>query len=303
MYSGQAGDNTGCISSRIQVVDVLLALGLSTAALEEAEKAVSVARTAPDQLANLSAALSCLANCKVALGEYIQARKIYEQVLANCKKIPKEQLNNFARANIYLGYGTTLSALHKYESAKQVLEIALPVFKAAGASFPQAQTANTLGIVELELGHEAKAKELLDQALDLHNLIVPRQDAFRVTVLHNLGCLESRLGQNTSSRAHFISCAEQLKKVKENTLLGRVDVCLAEIDLKLAEGAEAEHLLNEAMKLSQAVMMILLYGENIRFWREFSLLRIMLKRRMSHCKVPSLSFALRRQDHFLRQRI
>jgi len=287
LYSGQAGDNTGCISSRIQVVDVLLALGLSTAAFEEAEKAVSVARTAPDQLANLSAALSCMANCRVALGEYVAARKLYEQVLSYCKSIPKEQLNNLCRANIYLGYGTALSALHKYESAKQVLEIALPVFKAAGASLPEAQTANALGIVELELGHEAKAKELLDQALDLHNLIVPKQDVFRVTVLHNLGCLESRLGQNTQARAHFLSCAEQLKKVKEYTLLGRTDVCLAEIALKLADAAEAERLLNEAIKDSDATK------DDSALWREYTLLaRIQLAQNNIKAANESLQSAI-----------
>ena len=266
MYSGQCGDNTGCISSRIQVVDVLLALGLSTAAQEEADKAVSVARTAPDQLANLSAALSCLANCKVALGEYNEARKTYEQVLLNCKSIPKAQLNNIARANIYLGYGTTLSALHKYEMAKQVLDIALPVFKAAGASFSQAQVANTLGIVESELGQDTKAKELLDQALDLHNLISPKQDAFRVTVLENLACLESRQGQNSQARAHFLTCVEQLKKVKEGTLLGRVDLALAEIAFKLAEVGEAEHWLNDAIKYSQPM------NDDSALWREYTLL-------------------------------
>ena len=265
-YSGQAGDNTGCISSRISVVDVLLALGLSTAAQEEADKAVSVARTAPDQLANLSAALSCQANCKVALGEYSQARKLYEQVFANCKNIPKDQLNNLARANIYLGYGTTLSALHKYDMAKQVLEIALPVFKSSGASFPQAEAANTLGIIESELGHDARAKELLDQALDLHNLIVPKQETFRVAVLENLACLESRLGQNSQARAHFISCVEALKKAKENTLLGRVYAGLAEIACKMAEDTEAERLLNEAIRLSQLV------SDDSALWREYTLL-------------------------------
>jgi len=266
LYSGQAGDNTASISSRIQVVDVLLALGLSTAASEEAEKALSVARTAPDQLANLSAALSCMANCKISMGEYSAARKLYEQVLGYCKSIPKEQLNNLARANIYLGYGTALSALHRYEQAKQVLEIALPVFKSAGASLPQAQASNALGIVELELGHEARAKELLDQALDLHNLIVPKQDVFRIMVLHNLGCLEARLGQNTQARAHFTSCAEHLKKAKEPTLLGRTDVCLAEISLKLADSAEAERLLNEAIKNSDATK------DDAALWREYTLL-------------------------------
>ncbi len=266
MYSGQAGDNIGCVSSRIKVVDVLLALGLLTAAQEEADKAVSVARTAPDQLANLAAALSCQANCKVALGEYGQAEKLYEQVLADCQSIPKEQLNNFGRANIYLGYGTTLSALRKYELAKKVLEFALPVFKAASASLSQSQTANTLGIVESELGHDARAKELLEQALDLHNLIVPKQDAFRVTVLKNLACLEYHLGQNTQARSHLLSAADQLKKAKEATLLGRVYADLAEIALKLADEAEAERLVNESVRLSQAM------NDDASLWREYTLL-------------------------------
>ncbi len=265
-YYGQAGDNIGAVSTRAQVVHILLALGLLTAAQEEAEKAVSTARTAPDQIANLTSALACLANCKVALGEYLEAKTIYEQLLAYSLKIPGEQMNSLSRANIYLGYGTTMSALGEYEQAKKAFDFALPVFKSAGASLSQAQTANNLSIVELGLNHPTQARELLEQALDLHNLIEPKQDAFRVTVLQNIACVESRLGQDRDARAHLETAANYLKKVKEDTWLGRTDLALAETAFKLAEQSEAERVLDEAIKLSQSV------SDDSSLWREYTLL-------------------------------
>ena len=265
-YYGQAGDNTSAISTRAEVVHILLALGLLTAAQEEADKAVSTARANPDQLATLAAALACSANCKVGLGDYLEAKTIYEQILAYSTKIPADQLNSTSRANIYLGYGTAMSALGDYEQAKKALEFALPVFKSSGASLPQAQTANNLSLVELGLNHPTQAKELLEQALDLHNLIVPKQDAFRVTVLQNIACVESRLGLNREARAHLDSAAAYLRRVKEDTWLGRVNLALAETALKLAEEAEAERVLNEAIKCSQNV------SDDATLWREYTLL-------------------------------
>ncbi len=266
MYYAQAGDNTSAITSRISVVNVLLALGLFTAAQEEAEKAISVARSAPDQIGNLTAALACYANCKFSFGEYSQAKKLYLQVLANAKKLSKEQLTTANRANLYLGYGTTLAALHEYGQAKQALDQALPIFKAAGASLPEAQAANTLGIIEWRLGHNDKAKELLQTALDLHNLITPRQESFRNTVLQNLAAVESNLGFNREARAHLESASSAQKKNKETTSLGRTHLALAETMVKLAEQTEAQNLLNSAIMLSQNV------GDDAALWREYTLL-------------------------------
>jgi len=265
-YYGQAGDNANAIASRIRIVNVLLTLGLYTAAQEECEKAISVARTAPDQMANLCAAMACLANCKFSFGDYSEAKKIYVQVFAYAKKLPADQLTTAGRANLYLGYGTTLAALHEYSQAKQALEFALPIFKASGASLPQAQAANTLGVVEWEIGHKEKSAELLQQALDLHNLITPKQEFFRNTILQNLASIESYMGDNRQSRSHFELVAAQQKKAKDHTGLGRTYLALTEVMLKLAEKIEAERYLNEAIKLSQES------GDDSALWCEYTLL-------------------------------
>ncbi len=266
MYYGQAGDNANAIASRIRVVNVLLALGLYTAAQEETEKAISVARTAPDQLPNLCAALACLANCKFSFGEYGEAKKTYLQVLSYAKKFKSDQLNAFGRANLYLGYGTTLAALNEYAAAKEALDFALPVFKAAGASLPQAQTANTLGLIEWQLGHKERALELLQQALDLHNLITPKQEYFRNTVLQNLAALQSRLGDNRQARSNLDLAVSNEKKSKDNTGLGRTYLALTEVMLKLSEQTEAENYLNSAIQVSQES------GDDSALWQEYTLL-------------------------------
>jgi len=264
MYYGQAGDNANAIASRIRVVNVLLVLGLYTAAEEETEKAISVARTEPDQVANLCAALACLANCKFSFGEYSEAKKIYLQVLGYIKKLQSDQLSSLGRANLYLGYGSTLAALREYSQAKQALDSALSVFKAAGASLPQAQAANTLGLVEWELGHKEKALDLLQQALDLHNLITPKQEYFRNTVLQNLASIESRMGDNRQAKSNLDLAAANEKKLKDNTGLGRTYLALTEVMLRLAEQTEAENYLNSAMQLSQEA------GDDSALWQEYT---------------------------------
>lgn len=264
-YYGQAGDNANAIAERIKIVNVLLALGLYTAAQEEADKALSVARTAPDQLGNLSAALACIANCKFSFGEYLEAKKNYTQVFEYIKKTPKDQITTFSRANLYLGYGTTLAALHSYDQAKQTLDYALPVFKASGASLQQSQTANTLGVVEWQLGHKDKALELLQQSLDLQNLITPKQDFLRNIILTNLAAIQAQVGENRQARVNLDLVASQQRKINNNTALGRTYLALAEVMFRLAEHTEAERYLGDSIKLAQES------GDDSVLWRAYTL--------------------------------
>ena len=63
--------------------------------------------------------MSALANCRYALGEYTQAKKLYEQVAAFGGKMSAQQLNNISRAHLNLGYGSTLLACGEMDQARQ----------------------------------------------------------------------------------------------------------------------------------------------------------------------------------------
>ncbi len=265
-YYSQAGDNGRAIDSHLKIVDILLGFGLLTAAEEQAEKAVSVARGANGKPNELVGALSAQANCWYSLGEYNRAKTLYEQSIELVRTVPTQVINDLGRANLDLGYGSSLVGTGELDAARPHLERALTVFKSSGGSLAQAQSANALAVLEQAQGHDEKAKALLETALDLHNLIVPKNDNFHVLILQNLASIESRLGQNRSARAHLETAATQLKKMKDTASLGRTYAAATEISIKLAEDADADRFVREAISLSEKV------NDDSTLWREHTLL-------------------------------
>ncbi len=265
-YYSQGGDTARAIDSHLRIVDILLGFGLLTAAEEQAEKAVSLARAANSQPTELIAALSAQANCWYSLGEYQKAKILYEQAIELARTVPLDKLNAVARESLDLGYGSTLVGYGDLDGARQHLERALTIFKSSGGSLSQAQAANALAVLEDAQGHEEKAKSLLETALDLHNLIVPKNDNFHVLILQNLASIESRVGQNRAARAHLETASTQLKKMKDTTLLARTYAAATEVSIKLAEDADADRFVHEAISLSAQV------NDDSALWREHTLL-------------------------------
>ena len=265
-YYSQAGDTARAIDSHLRIVDILLGFGLLTAAEEQAEKAVSLAHAVNCQPTELIAALSAQANCWYSLGEYQKAKILYEQAIELARTVPLDKLNAVARESLDLGYGSTLVGYGDLDGARQHLERALTIFRSSSGSLSQAQAANALAVLEEAQGHEEKAKSLLETALDLHNLIVPKNDNFHVLILQNLAAIESRVGQNRAARAHLETAATQLKKMKDTTLLARTYAAATEVSIKLAEQQDADRFVREAIDLSEKV------NDDSALWREHTLL-------------------------------
>jgi CHAT domain-containing protein len=265
-YYGQAGDTIQAVNTQVRVTDMLLGIGLLTAASEQSEKALSLARSTPDKPELLVSALASQANCKYTLGEFAQAKKIYEQVFQTIKAVPNKVLSPLGQANIDLGYGSTLAALGEYDQARQVFERTLAIYKTNGASLSQAQTSNVLGVTEESLGHHDKARAYLEQAIDLQNVITPKQDAFHLLALQNLAVLESRTGRNRDARARLETAVSLAKKLKDNTTLGRLYVVQAEVIMRLADEPEAEKVLRAALTISEQV------NDDSALWRQHTML-------------------------------
>ncbi len=252
-YYGQCGDTVRAVNTNVQITDMLLALGLLAAAAEQADKAISIARAASDQPGLMVGALSSSGNCKYTLGELWQAKKIYEQVYQLIKSLPNKSMNELGRANVDLGYGTTLAALGDYDEALPILEKTLNVFKSNGATLPQAQTANILAVLEENNGHHDKARAYVEQSLDLQNLITPKQDSFRLIVLQNAAVIDGRSGRNRDARARIDQALTSAKRLKDKTAQGRLHLVQAEILLKLAEEAECEKVITSGIAIAEAV--------------------------------------------------
>src|SRR5262249_51601773 len=192
--------------------------------------------------------------------------KLYEQVAVQAGKLNGQQLNNVSRANINLGYGSTLLACGEVEQARQCLEHARTSFKSAGISLAQAQSANVLGVLEASLGNNEKALEYLSEALDLNNLITPKNDVFHIQILSNVASIEARLGKSRDARLHIEQALGPAKKMKDQTQVGRLLASEAEVGLLLADQALAEQCLTKAIEASSAA------SDDPALWREHTLL-------------------------------
>jgi tetratricopeptide (TPR) repeat protein len=265
-YYGQAGDSIQAVNTHVRVTDMLLGLGLLTAALDQSDKALSIARASSDKPELLVSALASQANCKYTLGEFLTAKKTYDQVYQTIRSLPNRILSPLGQGNIDLGFASTLAALGDYDQARQILEKTLSIYRSNGASLSQAQTANVLGVTEESLGHHEKARTYLEQALDLQSVITPKQDNFHMMVLQNLAILDSRCGRNRDARAHLETAIELAKKLKDNVNLGRLYIIQAEVVLKLAEEQEAEKILRAGVAVSEPI------NDDSALWRQHTML-------------------------------
>ncbi|MGL1659473.1 hypothetical protein ACSTH1_23505, partial [Vibrio parahaemolyticus] len=90
VYFGQAGNHVMDVNLHNTASGMLQEMGLNTAAMEEAQKAVAMARTTKDD-ALLAAALTQFASCQYGLCEFMNARKSLEEIL-NLKLDKQPQL-------------------------------------------------------------------------------------------------------------------------------------------------------------------------------------------------------------------
>lgn len=282
----QAGDHINAISTRIQIAGILTQLGLFVAANEEAQKAVSQARAANNNLALISA-LTCFANTQYVLCEFANSRKTYEQLITMMQQVDPKKLPASARGIIDVGYGSCLAATGDLDQARTVLERAIPAVRKSGALSTQATAYNTLGIIEENQGAHLKALQDLQAALDLQNVIASNSPRFHVVLLQNMAAVETRSGDNRNAKIHLEQALGILKKSKDPLLEGRTLSSLAEIQLKLADAAAAEALVKQAIAISEKIK------DDAALWRDYTLLaRIQFSQELVPQGKASLTSAL-----------
>lgn len=262
-YFGQSGRIPEQLTIEISLSNMMLEMGLTRAANEEALKALTVARQAKDP-GLLVAALSLLANCQYALGEYAQARKTYEEVLST--KLEKQM--PLAIATLEEGYSFTLAATGDYAQAKTYMDKALAVIKAQGTAYHKTQLLNALGVLESQSGHYPQAIACFKEALDLQPIIQPRQDRLVTVIMQNLGAAEARSGQNRSAKNNYLEAANacQNKKFSDQRLFGRTCAALGEVSLNLKELEQAEQYLRRGIEISSKI------SDDAALWRQYTLL-------------------------------
>lgn len=287
-YSAQAGDLSKSVEVRIATVTSMIELGWFTAAQEEANKLLSLARSNPKYgVVYLLPALQTLANAQYAADEFSSARKTYEQAYALYPKLDSRSISDISRANMDQGYAYCLASTGDLDQARQYLLKALPVFKAKSDAYNQAQATNALGVFEVLDGQPAKGIAYFMQAVDFQPVIQPKAPKLHAIILQNMAGAEYRTGAYRDAKSHLEAALNILANTKEQQLKGRLFQCLAETAFKAADLTSAESYANKAVGISERI------NDDGCLWRSYLLrARLQLSRQEIDLAKESLKSAV-----------
>lgn len=266
-YSSQRGDIDKTVQVRSAIVSSMIGLGWYAAALEEANKLISIAKSAP-KFSNVYqvSGYQALANAQFAANEFANARKSYEQVYALLAKIDPKAINDEAKANIDEGYGFALGACGDFDLCRQYLLKAIPVFKAKSDNFSLAQCYNALGTAEVLDGQPGKGLSYLQQAVDYHTVVNPKAPRLHAVTLVNQAIAEYRTGSYRDSRNHINGAYTVLPKDGEQLLKARLFQSQAEVCLKAGDVTSADSFVGKAIKLAEQIK------DDATLWRAYVIL-------------------------------
>lgn len=269
-YLEQGGEYHSSVAKRVASTSVMLGLGLYTAALEEANRALATARNSKNP-ASMPVALACIANCYYCLGEYGNSLRSFEDCFKETAKLSEKMpMPDLSRANLELGYAHSLMGCGYYEQARSPLAKATELFKKESNATGQAQASNALGVVEESFGNHEKAMVHFQQALDLHAVANQKSEKLQIAITQNLAAAESRAGKNTEAKLHLASVMAAFTRAKnpmEDQLLEcRSMFSLGEVLLKLSDTQIAESRLKDAVTLANRI------NDDATLWRAYTLL-------------------------------
>ena len=247
-YQTQANNYGEAVRIRATLVGLLIEMGWFTAALEEAEKVMSIAKTAPtDSNALQIPALQATANAQYALNDYAEARRTYDKLFALLPQIDQKMISEQVKANLNNGFGFVLAAIGDYDQAKQHLTAAFNYFKTVRDNFNAAQTANAIGVLEANEGNYGKSISMFHQAIDIHAVISPRAVKLNADTLLNMAAVEYRSGSFREAKLHLESAVAITAKLKNSSMRARLYQALAEILYKSSDITNAEANINKAI--------------------------------------------------------
>lgn len=260
-YSGQAGKTMTQVALQVKVTNMLIALGYCSAALEEANRAVTGARSSKKQ-SELAGALNALGNAQYSLCEYAAARKTYEELLS--LHVPNQ--TPMDRAVQLEGLGFTLAATGETDLAKAALDKALPVIKKDGNASQRAEIFNGLGVLTTAQGQIPVALEHFKSALESASMANPKNEKLTALVLLNLAAAQARTGQHRDAKTHYQNAIQGAnhKGFHDLQLLCRAYAGFAEVAITLKEYADAEQATRSGIQVAEKI------NDDAALWRLYT---------------------------------
>lgn len=269
-YLEQCQELHTAVAKRVTSANLMIGMGLYTAAAEEAGRALATARSSKNPV-SLPIALACVANTQYALGEYSKALKTFEETFKVTAKLPQAAaMPDLSRGYLELGYGHALIASGYLEQAKAHIDASIPLFKKGASVDGQAQAVNAQGVIEAQQGNNEKAAAFFHEALDLQSVMNPRNERLQLAITQNLAAAQSRCGKNSEAKLLLAQCMSLFTRSKkplvDPVMETKTMVSLGEVLLKLSDTQIAQARLKDAITLAGRIQ------DDATLWRAYTLL-------------------------------
>lgn len=265
-YLEKANNLPDALTLRTKLSTLMAESGFLVASLEEATKALEVAKRANDERAMISA-LAAVANAQYVLGEFSNSNKSYEEAYKIASKLDETILSKDAKANLLMGYAFSLIGTGDTTKSAAMLSNILPFFERKGAYYATAECFNAQGVMHVADGNTYKAVPLFERALDAQGMIRPAQPTLQAMILTNIGCAEYRIGKYRDAYSHLRAVRPIVEK-KDTFKLNRyrLYVSLAETCKRLADPVNAKKYIEVAIFGAKAL------ADDEALWRAYTVL-------------------------------
>lgn len=284
---------------RIKISTLMTELGWYVAALEEAQRGISIAEKIPDKRAKISA-LCSLGNAQFVLGDYRDSKASYQKAYDMAKSLGKnEPMSKEGKAFLMMGYAFSLASTGDTESATKIFKDLTPFFEKSSSFYHFAEIQNALGVAEATSGDVFKSVPYFEKAMEFQGLIKPEQPKMQILIASNLACAKFRAGKIKEALDHYNTFLPMLDKNPERfgVLAPRTYIALAELSMKMADPIATSKYLNKGMELAKK------FSDDSCLWRAYTLSAKMnvannvpdkakedLKAALSHFRSPQAGF-------------
>ncbi|MBX9572659.1 MAG: CHAT domain-containing protein [Candidatus Obscuribacterales bacterium] len=261
VYFGQAGNHQLEVNLHNTAAGMLQEMGLNIAALEEAQKSVSISRQQKNDVM-LAASLTQLTSCLYSLCEYMAARKTIEEVQTlKLDGQPHQALAIMAEA-----YAFSLAATGSLDHARACLEKTWQMMKEGAPPFHKAQVLNALGVLNTIKGNHSIAIEQLRQAGDIQTMIGKGRTRLGLMIGQNLAAAQAKAGENRAAKAELEGVIRVMAKMNnpDPQILGQVYAALGEICFHLKEIPQAEGYIKKSIDVATKIC------DDNTLWRDYT---------------------------------
>lgn len=260
IYFAQCGNFGMAVNLHNTVSGMLQEMGLTTAALEEAQKALSIARQAKSSEL-IAAALTQVASCQYGLCEFMNARKTLEEI----QSLKLEKQPPLALAIVTEAYAHALGATGSIDHAKNCLEKAWMLMKEA-PSLHKAQVLNAMGVINSLKGNYGIAIEQLRQSFDAQSTVGKSREKYALLISQNIASALARSGENRNAKVELEGMLRTMGKSKtpDQQVLAQVYAAMGEICLQLKELPQADAYLKRSIEVANKI------SDDSTLWRDYT---------------------------------